>query len=298
MSRNFNTISKEEQGRILEMAIRKVIKEETESLSVGDSFLKGQDKTLEGGLSVGKSVKQSIIKTVEGATETIINIGSVIIKIVFLGVGVVVIIGKTLLKITEVIAKALIKFLTSCGKVVITAGKVVGKATIKFISSFIDGLSTVVKGIGSFISGLVDGASKVVIFCLKALKQFGLMFWGKILVMASTISEFGQSVWKWCKEQFSPISKKIGIGWDSAVNLAKKGWDSVKNLGSKALDFGKNVANKVSDVAGQTYGALKGFAQGLFEDSILFYETYISLKGKDTMTLLEECSKITKNVVL
>ena len=135
------------------------------------------------------------------------------------------------------------------------------------------------------------------------------MFWGKILVMASTVKEFGQNVWNWCKQQFTAISKQIGMAWDSAVNMAKQGWNAVKNLGSqavqgaknlanKAVDYGKAAANKVSDYAGQAYGAVKGFAQGLFEDAILFYETYISIRNSDTLALISECSKITKNVIL
>lgn len=309
MKHNFNSIPQVEKDRILEMHIRRVLEEQGTSLNVGGNFQQGQNKTLKSGESAGLALRQTIADGLKMAKESLINIGKILIKTVIVAGAIVFVIGQGIFKVATAIGNAIIKFLTSCGKAVISAGKQVGKATIDVFTKVAQKAGKAIKAVGDFINGLVDSAYNVIVYILKSLKQFGLMFWGKILVMASTIKEFGQNVWNWCKQQFTAISKQIGMAWDSAVNMAKQGWQSLKNMGqqawqgaknvaNKAVDYGKAAANKVADYAGQAYGAVKGFAQGLFEEAILFYETYMSLKHKNGTVLLEECSRITKNVIL
>lgn len=309
MKHNFNSISQVEKDRILEMHIRRVLEEQATTLDVGGNFQKGQNKSLKSGEGAGLAFRQTIANGLKTAKEGLITIGKTIIKTVIVIGATIFVIGQAIYKVNMAIANAIIKFLTSCGKAVINTGKQIGKATIDVFTKVAQKTGKAIKSIGDFLNGLVDSAYNVIVYILKSLKQFGIMFWGKMLVMASTIKEFGQNVWNWCKQQFTAISKQIGMAWDSAVNMAKQGWESLKNFGSqayqgaknlanKAVDYGKNAANKVADYAGQAYGAVKGFAQGLFEDAVLFYETYISLKGKNGTVLLEECSRITKNVIL
>jgi hypothetical protein len=302
MKHNFNSISQVEKDRILEMHIRRVLEEQGTSLNVGGNFQQGQNKTLKSGQAAGENAKAFLKAGLKTAKETTYTIGKTILRVIFTGVGIICAIGYAVFKVAEAIVNALTKFLTATGKVVISAAKAVGEATISVLTIAFQKLGIAIKAGGDFIASLFkslkDGAYNLIVSCLKALKQFGIMVWGKILVMASTVKEFGQNVWNWCKQQFTAISKQIGMAWDSAVNLAKQGWSAVKNLGSQAVEFGKKAANKVADVAGQTWGAVKGFAQGLFEDAILFYETYISIRNSDTLALISECSKITKNVIL
>jgi hypothetical protein len=309
MKHNFNSISQVEKDRILEMHIRRVLEEQATTLDVGGNFQKGQNKTLKSGEGAGLAFRQTIANGLKTAKEGLITIGKTLIKTVIFAGATIFVIGEAIFKVNQAIANAIIKFLTSCGKAVINTGKQIGKSTIDVFTKVAQKTGQAIKSIGDFINGLADSAYKVIVYILKSLKQFGIMFWGKILVMASTVKEFGQNVWNWCKQQFTAISKQIGMAWDSAVNMAKQGWNAVKNLGSqavqgaknlanKAVDYGKAAANKVSDYAGQAYGAVKGFAQGLFEDAILFYETYISIRNSDTLALISECSKITKNVIL
>jgi hypothetical protein len=309
MKHNFNSISQVEKDRILEMHVRRILEEQGTSLNIGGNFKQGQNKTLKSGENAGLAFRQTIINGLKDTKEGLITIGKTIIKTVIYIGATIFVIGQAIYKVQTAIADAIIKFLTSCGKAVINTGKQIGKATIDVFTKAAQKTGKAIKSVGDFLNGLVDSAYNVIVYILKSLKQFGIMFWGKILVMASTVKEFGQNVWNWCKQQFTNISKQIGMAWDSAVDMAKQGWNAVKNFGSnaikgaknlanKAVNYGKDAANKVSDYAGQAYGAVKGFAQGLFEDAVLFYETYISLKGKDGITLLEECSKITKNVIL
>jgi len=302
MKHNFNSISQVEKDRILEMHIRRVLEEQGTSLNLGGNFQQGQNKTLKSGQAAGEDVKAFIKQGLNTAKETVFNIGKLVLRIIFTGVGIICAIGYAVFKVAEAIVNALTKFLTATGKVVVRAAQKVSEATINILATIYKKLGIAVKAgmdfIGSLFKSLKDGAYNIIVSCLKALKQFGVMVWGKILVMASTVKEFGQNVWNWCKQQFTAISKQIGMAWDSAVNLAKQGWNAVKNLGSQAVDFGKKAANKVADAAGQAYGAVKGFAQGLFEDAILFYETYISIRNSNTLALINECSKITKNIII
>ena len=302
MKHNFNSIPQVEKDRILEMHVRKILEEQGTPLDVSGNFQQGEKKTIQGGQNAGLKTREMIKAGLKVAKQTLITIGKVTLTILFAPVGIVCLIGYAAFKITQTVVNALIKFLTACGKAVIKATEAITETTINIVTKIFQKLGIAIKAgidiVGSFFKSVAEGSYKVVIYCLKALKQFGLMFYGKILVMAATIKEFGQDVWNWCKQQFDAISKQIGMAWDSAMNLAKQGWGAVKNLGSQAMELGKKAANKVADVAGQTYGAVKGFAQGLFEDAILFYETYISIRNKDTFALISECSKITKNVIL
>lgn len=302
MKHNFNSIPQVEKDRILEMHVRKILEEQGTALDVSGNFQQGEKKTIQGGQNAGLKAREMIKAGLKAAKQTLITIGKVTLVIVFAPVGAVCLLGYAAFKISQAVVNALIKFLTACGKVVIKAAEAITETTINIVTKIFQKLGIAIKAgfdiLTNFYKSLAEGAYKVIVYCLKALKQFGLWYWGKILVMAATIKEFGQDVWNWCKQQYDAIAKQIGMAWDSAMNLAKQGWGAVKNLGSKAVEFGKKAANKVADVAGQAYGAVKGFAQGLFEDAILFYETYTSIRNNNTLALISECSKITKNVIL
>lgn len=302
MKNKLNYISESEKNRILEMHIKALLKEQGTPLNVGGSFQQGQAKTIGGGQQAGKALKQQISNALKTAKEISVKIGNTIIKFLIYGTAVICFIGLVTYKITKAIFDALIKFLTATGNVVIGAATAVAETTVDILTTAIrktgQGIQNASQAIGTFVRDSADKSYGIIIYCLKACKQFGIMIWGKILVMASTISEFGQTVWNWCKQQYQTIANQLGMAWDSAVDMAKQGWESLKNLGSKALDYGKKAANTAADYAGQAWGAAKGFAQGLFNESIQFYHTYYSIESTDTLSLIRECSKITKNVII
>ena len=313
MKHNLNSISLDEKERILEMHINAILKEQGTNLNVGGNFQQGQAKTQQSGQQAAQNLKAGVTKGLRTAKEVVVTIGKNTIKFVIIAGAVVVVIAETLYKISQTVFNAIIKFLTSIGKSVIGQAQVIQQATVDVFTKGVQKIGQVITAgkdiVTSTIQSMKDTSYNIIIYIIKLLKQFGNLFWGKALVMAATINEFGQNVWNWCKQQYNTIAKELGMAWDGAVNTAKQGFNAlknmgkqayqnVKNVGNQALDYGKQTANKVANYAGQAYGAISGFADGLFNESIDFYRAYTSINSKGTFELINECSRMTKSVIL
>ena len=302
MKHNLNSISLDEKERILEMHIKAILKEQNTDLNIRGNFQQGQSKTQQSGQQAAQNLKAGVTKGLRTAKEVVVTIGKNTIKFVIIAGAVVVVIAETLYKISQTVFNALIKFLTSIGNSVIGQAQVIQQATVDVFTKGVQKTGQVITAgkdiVTSTIQSIKDTSYNIIIYIIKLLKQFGNLFWGKVLVMAATINEFGQNVSNWCKQQYNTIAKELKMTWDSAVNTAKQGFNALKDMGKQGIEYGKQAANKVADYAGQSYGAVSGFAKGLFNESIDFYQTYMSINSKGTFELINECSRITKSVIL
>jgi hypothetical protein len=277
--------------------ISKIIKEQ--DLALGQNYQKG----LQTGTAAGQIARQAVNKATASAAnlgkEVVITIGKTVLTIV-VGVGYALfLIGKGVYKVTQSIGNAIIKFLSSTGKATIKTANKLGSVALSALQSVGVSINKGLDATKQQINSIKDSSMAVVKWVIGLFKSMGVVVWGKILVSASQIKEFGQEINGWLKQQWSSIQNQVGVTWDKASSWAtgaiNKASSTVKQGVSTAANAVKqgvaDYSNKVSNVAGNTWGAIQGFLNEMFE-------RLLSFNGMTTNQILSEAVKFNGKSIL
>jgi hypothetical protein len=288
--------------------INKVIVEQ--DLALGQNYQKG----LQTGTAAGQIARQVVNKATASAAnlgkEVVITIGKTVLTIV-VGAGYAIfLIGKGIYKVTQSIGNAIIKFLSSTGRATIKTANKLGSVALSGLQSAGVSINKGLDAIKQQINSIKDSSMAVVKWVIGLFKSMGVVIWAKILVSASQIKEFGQEINGWLKQQWSSIQNQVGVTWDKASSWAtgaiNKAASTVKQGVSTAANAVKqgvstaanaikqgatNYTNKVSNVAGNTWGAIQGFLNEMFE-------RLLSFKGTTTDQILSEAVKFNGKSIL
>lgn len=233
-------------------------------------------------------VNKATMDTVKVMKQTVVTIGKVTFTIV-IGVGVTIfLIGKGIYKVSEAIGNSIIKFLSATGKAVMKAATQLSSAVTTALQSMGVAIDKGLEATKKSLISLKDSSVSIIKWVIGQFKSFGVQVWAKILIGASQIKEFGQSVISWLGQQWSMIQKQIGVTWDKAASWASGAFN---NLKQGASNLAANAVNKAAGAAGSAWGAITGFLSEMFE-------RLLSFKGTTTNEILSEAIQFNGKSIL
>lgn len=222
-------------------------------ISAALSFYKsGKIKGIQAGTAIRSAISGAIKKgaeirkkTIEGAVQIGITVGKLVLTCVIFGVVVLVKIGQGFYKIGKSVFDALLRFLNAVGNAVVSAAKALDAATTRALNAIGVVLTAGVEALERGLNTIKDGTVYVITSVLNAFKEFGISVWGKVLIAATKIKEFGTKVLEWIKTQYKTIEQKVGVAWDQAVSTvksaAKSAWNTAQDYAGRAVGFGQGL---------------------------------------------------------
>ena len=278
----------------LKTMISKIIEEQTMS----QSFQQGQKSGYAAGQKVQQAVKGAANTLVQGAKQIVIKIGNTIFTCLITGAAIVFLIGKGLFKVSQIVGNAILKFLSATGKAIVGATTALTQATINLGISLGIAWNKGTKWVEAKLASLADSTLSTLKWVINQFKQFGIEQWGKVLVAAANVREFGSMIGGFLKQSWDTIKDKVGVAWENAKSWASGQWNKLKqgaaNMANRAASAVSSTAKSIGSGIATGAGALWGGIKGLFSEMV---ERYLSFKGKDTMTILSECRKFNTQVI-
>lgn len=273
--------------------INKVIEEQ--NLAVGQNFQKGTQT----GAAAGQQARQAVNKAVASAAnlgkEVVVTIGKTTFYIIVTAGYAIFLIGKGIWKVGQTIGNAIIKFLSATGKATVKVANQVSTGVLNGLQSAGVAINKGLEVAKQTLNSAKDSSMAVIKWVIGQFKSLGVQVWAKVLVSASQIKEFGQAVTGWLGQQWGTIQNQVGVAWDKAANWASGAFNKAKQGVSNAVNTVKqgatNLANKAANVAGNTWGAIKGFLSEMFE-------RLLSFKGTTTDQILSEAVKFNGKSIL
>lgn len=235
-----------------------------------------------------QNVKQAAGQVLQGGKEIVVKIGNTTFTVLVYGAAMVFLLGKGVYKVGQAVGNAILKFLSATGKATVSAAKSVGSATMTGLKNAGIAVEKGAQFVGQQLTSLKDNAVGVVKWMINKFKQFGAIAWGKVLLAASAVKEWGGALMSWIKQQYGSIANQLGVAWDDAVSGAKKIGQKVASTVGNAVNTVKNtasnIANNVSNAAGNAWGAVQGFLSE-------FFERFYGFESNDTLSIVSESRK-------
>lgn len=277
--------------RLNENDLTKIIKRviEEQGLAVGQNFQTGQQQTFQAGQQAKQKVKQAVsagAKSIANAgKQVLVTIGKVSFTILVIGGAAIYLIGKGLYKVNMAINNAIMKLISAVGNATVSAATAISQATTNALKSAGIAIEQGVDYITKALIQRADDGIKIIKYVIGLFKGLGVMAYAKVLLAANSIQEIAKAAGQWLKEQYNSIASQVGKSWDEAVGWAKQGLQNVKagaqNLANKVQNKATGFVNKAANVAGQAWGAIKGFMNE-------FFIRLISMENKSSMILMRE----------
>lgn len=269
--------------------ITQIIKEELsqEAMNMQGNFQQGQQQGMQKGQAAGQATKQVVQTVANTAKEYVFKFGSIYVSYITFGRQVVWIVGKALFKINVAVHNTIIKVITAAlrqAPVMISALSKIAQDKLRAIGIQLQQkyeaakkiLSTLADSTMALFKALVDAAAT-----LKAeVKAIFLVALVELGTLTAPLRGYIKNAW-------NTVRNVVGVGFDQAVKWGSKQAASWKK-------WGQGMLNKASNVAGQAYGAAKGFVQSLFE----MFERFFSFTSDTHSGIVVEARYISKGILL
>lgn len=282
----------------LKKLIKKLIKEQSLSSDFKQSMSQSRSSGKEDQQRVIQHVKQGVSGTLKLMKQTIITIGKIMFTVIVVGLAIIFLIGNAIYKVSQAIGNSIIKFISSTGKAVIRTATKIEQKTIDAFKSLKISLEKGIDFVSQQLANLKDSSVAIAKWVVNSFKQFGIQFWGKILVMVSGIKELSNILSNYLKTSWSSIQNKVGVAWEDASKWATGTFNAVKQKVSNTADqIGNSIKNKANDLAhsaARKMGSALGYAQGFLSE---MYERYLSFSD-NTLSILSEAKQYNGKVIL
>jgi hypothetical protein len=273
----------------------------------------GYEAGVQAGMVSGKATQQKVkqgvqtavnvgIAAFKGAKEALISVGKFTFTAIIFAGYVTFKIGETLYKVSAGIGNAILSFLASSGKAVVKYANQVGQATVAAFEKLGANIKMGAQAVAQWLGAQKDKAYAMITYVIGLFKQFGVAVYGKMLVAAANVKEFGSNVANWAKTQYNAVAQQLGVAWDTAVGAVSKGVDylkqkasqvgtAVNQAGQKVANYAKGAWDKASNIAGKGIGFLKGLVSE-------FFVRFIELNSMNSVQIINEWVTNPSKVIL